>query len=111
MHWSAAGAPAGTRRRCRPRCRLAASRPTRSRTPRSAWPTRSWPPARHFRRVPHATNGTTVVEGPHLTLSRTPPDVAWGGPTLGQHTEEVLGGLLGYDEDRIAELVLAGALE
>ena len=66
---------------------------------------------RHFRRVPHAANGTTVVEGPHLTLSRTPPDVAWGGPTLGQHTEEVLGSLLGYDDDRIADLVVAGALE
>jgi benzylsuccinate CoA-transferase BbsF subunit len=66
---------------------------------------------RHFRRVPHATNGTTVVEGPHLTMSRTPPDVAWGGPTLGQHTEEVLGALLGYDDDRIADLVVAGAIE
>jgi len=66
---------------------------------------------RHFRRVPHAANGTTVVEGPHLTLSRTPPEVAWGGPTLGQHTEEVLGSMLGYDDDRIADLVVAGALE
>ena len=66
---------------------------------------------RHFRRVPHAANGTTVVEGPHLTLSRTPPEVAWGGPTLGQHAEEVLGSLLGYDDDRIAGLVVAGALE
>jgi crotonobetainyl-CoA:carnitine CoA-transferase CaiB-like acyl-CoA transferase len=66
---------------------------------------------RHFRRVPHPTNGTTVVEGPHFTLSRTPPDVRWGGPTLGQHTDEVLGGLLGYDGDRIADLVVAGALE
>ena len=66
---------------------------------------------KHFRRVPHAVHATTVVEGSHFELSRTPGDVRWGGPTLGQHNDEVLSGLLGYDADRIAELVIAGALE
>ena len=33
------------------------------------------------------------------------------GPTYGQHVEEVLGGILGYDGERIAELAIAEALE
>ncbi len=46
-----------------------------------------------------------------VLLSATPaePDVA--GPMLGQHTWEVLSGLLGYDDDRIAALAVAEALE
>ena len=31
-------------------------------------------------------------------------------PTVGQHTEEVLRDVLGYDDERIAELRAAGAL-
>jgi len=65
----------------------------------------------HFRSVPHPTHGAVWVEGPHLRLHRSPGGPAWGGPTLGQHTEEVLRDLLGYDDDRITDLVLAGALE
>jgi hypothetical protein len=30
---------------------------------------------------------------------------------LGQHIHEVLGGILGYDDDRIAQVVGSGALE
>ncbi len=66
---------------------------------------------RMFPEVPHAKYGTTWVEGCPFTLSRTPGAPRWGGPTFNQHLEEVLGGLLGYDGERIAELVIAGALE
>ncbi len=65
----------------------------------------------HFRQVPHPVHGTVWVEGPHLRLHRSPGGPAWGGPTLGQHTDTVLRDLLGYDDDRITELVIAGALE
>ena len=64
-----------------------------------------------FPEVPHASYGTTWVEGCPFTLSRTGGEVRWGGPTFNQHLEEVLVGMLGYDGDRIAELVVAGALE
>ena len=33
------------------------------------------------------------------------------GPTWGEHNFEILSELLGYDGDRIAELVIAGVLE
>ncbi|MGD9749899.1 MAG: CoA transferase [Acidimicrobiia bacterium] len=66
---------------------------------------------RMFPEVPHASYGTTWVEGCPFTLSRTDWEVRWGGPTFNQHLSEVLGDLLGYDADRIAELVIAGALE
>ena len=64
-----------------------------------------------FREVPHPLCGTTWVEGSPFRLSRTPGCPAWGGPLFGQHLPEVLTGILGYDDDRITELILAGALE
>jgi benzylsuccinate CoA-transferase BbsF subunit len=64
----------------------------------------------HFQRVPHPVHGTTWVEAANWTMSRTPSRIDWGGPTFGQHNMEVLEGILGYDEDRIAELVIAGAI-
>jgi crotonobetainyl-CoA:carnitine CoA-transferase CaiB-like acyl-CoA transferase len=63
----------------------------------------------HFAEVPHAKQGTTVVEGSRFRLSRTPAVVTYGGPTLGEHTFEVLTDILGYDPDRIADLA-AGEL-
>jgi formyl-CoA transferase len=33
-----------------------------------------------------------------------PGDVRWAGPELGEHTDDVLGGVLGLDRDRIAAL-------
>jgi benzylsuccinate CoA-transferase BbsF subunit len=66
---------------------------------------------RQFRSVPHATYGESFVAGSPFWLSRCDDQPRWAGPTFGQHVEEVLGGFLGYDADRIAELVIAGALE
>jgi benzylsuccinate CoA-transferase BbsF subunit len=64
-----------------------------------------------FRQVPHPVTGTTWVEGSPIRLSRTPGHPAWGGPVFGQHLQEVLGDILGYDDERIAELIIAGVLE
>jgi len=64
----------------------------------------------HFRRVPQAYAGETVVEGSHYQLSRTPSDVLWGGPPIGEHTFEVLSEMLGYDGDKIADLAAVEAL-
>ena len=61
----------------------------------------------HWQTVPHPMLGEAVVEGPRFQLSRTPMRVDRGGPSLGEHLFDVLGGLLGYDEDRIADLAAA----
>ncbi len=64
----------------------------------------------HFLSVPHAKHGHTWVENSNFELSRTPGRPLWGGPMFGEHNMEVLEGILGYDADRVAELVIAGAL-
>jgi benzylsuccinate CoA-transferase BbsF subunit len=64
----------------------------------------------HFRRVPHPVHGATFVDGPNAASSRTPPYPAWAGPTIGQHTDEVLRDILGYDDEAITEVVIAGAV-
>ncbi len=53
----------------------------------------------------------TVVEGTRSKLSRTPARIRRGVPTLGRDNWEILTGLLGYDEERMAELAVAGVLE
>ncbi|MBI5948926.1 MAG: CoA transferase [Chloroflexi bacterium] len=65
----------------------------------------------HFVTLDHPIHGKTVVEGSRHRLSRTPAVVHTCAPTLGRDTFEVLGTILGYDADRIAELAAAGALE
>jgi benzylsuccinate CoA-transferase BbsF subunit len=64
-----------------------------------------------FVEVAHAVHGTTWVENSRFRLSRTPALVDRAGPTFGEDVEYVLGELLGYDIDRIAELAAAEALE
>ena len=64
----------------------------------------------HFQQVPQPAHGLTWVEGETFALERTPNSIEWGGPIFGQHNMEVLEGLLGYDSERIAELVIAGAI-
>jgi crotonobetainyl-CoA:carnitine CoA-transferase CaiB-like acyl-CoA transferase len=66
---------------------------------------------RHFWEVPHEKQGTTWVEGPRFTMSRTPGEVLRGAPTIGQDTFDILTEILGYDGDRIAELAMAELLE
>ena len=66
---------------------------------------------RHLIEVPHAKQGTTTVENTRFVMSRTPAQVTYGGPTLGEHTFEILTETLAYDSDRIAELAIAELLE
>lgn len=64
----------------------------------------------HFVTVPHAAHGDVTVEGPRYRLSRTPAS-AGPIPTMGQHNTEVLTDILGYDDERMVELLISGALE
>lgn len=60
-------------------------------------------------RIPHPIAGFVPnIETP-LGLSFTPTVDPVAAPFLGQHTDEVLRNVLGYDEDRISVLAAAGA--
>jgi len=60
--------------------------------------------------VPHPRYGTVWVEGSQARWSRTQPGPAFAGPPVGHHTHEVLAGILGYSDERIAQLVIDGAI-
>ena len=45
-----------------------------------------------------------------IRLSRTPATVRRGAPLLGEDTRDVLTGLLGYDDERVRDLVTGGAV-
>jgi crotonobetainyl-CoA:carnitine CoA-transferase CaiB-like acyl-CoA transferase len=64
----------------------------------------------HIQQLAHPTYGTTPVEGSRFRLSRTPAVVTGPAPTLGRDNDHVLSRILGYDEETITELVVAGAL-
>jgi crotonobetainyl-CoA:carnitine CoA-transferase CaiB-like acyl-CoA transferase len=64
----------------------------------------------HLVRLPHPLHGTTVVEAPRYLLSDTPALVRRAAPMFGQHNREVLGGMLGYSDDRIDSLTERGVL-
>ena len=66
---------------------------------------------RHFVELEHPEHGKTVVEGSRFTMSRTPPAVRHSAPTLGRDNQYVLEKILRYDEEKITQLVVAGALE
>jgi len=65
----------------------------------------------HFHQVPHDVYGHTWAEQYGIRLSRSDGTPRSAGPMWGEHNYEVLSGVLGYDDDRIAELVIAGVLE
>jgi crotonobetainyl-CoA:carnitine CoA-transferase CaiB-like acyl-CoA transferase len=53
--------------------------------------------------------GEMYLPGATVKLSKTPARVG-SVPTPGQHTDEVLGRLLGYNRDALAQLRAAGAI-
>jgi crotonobetainyl-CoA:carnitine CoA-transferase CaiB-like acyl-CoA transferase len=63
----------------------------------------------HFVPVAHPVHGDALVEGPRFRLSRTPGSVPGHAPSFGDATQWVLETLLGYDDDRVAALAIAGA--
>jgi crotonobetainyl-CoA:carnitine CoA-transferase CaiB-like acyl-CoA transferase len=59
--------------------------------------------------VPDFLAGTIAVSGDYWHYSRT-PTVVGATPKVGEHNEEVLGGLLGYSRDEIAKLYADGVI-
>jgi crotonobetainyl-CoA:carnitine CoA-transferase CaiB-like acyl-CoA transferase len=64
----------------------------------------------HFATLSHPQLGATCVESSRVHLSRTPARVAEHAPTLGHDTQHILQEILGYDDERVTELAIAGAL-
>jgi crotonobetainyl-CoA:carnitine CoA-transferase CaiB-like acyl-CoA transferase len=64
----------------------------------------------HFVTLDHPEHGAIVVEGSRTTLSDTPAVVDGIPPLLGQDTVSVLTDVLGYDDERLATLFAAGAI-
>jgi crotonobetainyl-CoA:carnitine CoA-transferase CaiB-like acyl-CoA transferase len=60
-------------------------------------------------RIPHSTAGFVPNIATPLNMELTPPANPAAAPLLGEHTREVLRGLLGYDDARLAALAQAGA--
>src|SRR5690606_25584224 len=67
--------------------------------------------AGHFVTLPHPEHGTIVVEGSRIELFDTPAEINGVPPTLGQDTVDVVVEMLGYDDERLGDLFVAGALE
>ncbi|MAI79642.1 MAG: carnitine dehydratase [Deltaproteobacteria bacterium] len=58
----------------------------------------------YIEEVDHPQHGPTEMLGIPVTLSETPGSIRRVAPELGEHTEEVLINVLGWDWDRIGEL-------
>lgn len=54
--------------------------------------------------LPHPSAGKVRLVGSPMKMSATPARALGAPPLLGQHTAEILGNLLGYDEEKLADL-------
>jgi formyl-CoA transferase len=54
--------------------------------------------------------GDAVVQNVVPKFSKTPGAISHLGPKLGEHNEEVYGGLLGYSQERLQQLRDAGVI-
>jgi crotonobetainyl-CoA:carnitine CoA-transferase CaiB-like acyl-CoA transferase len=61
-------------------------------------------------RLPHDTVGEVTVTGVPVKLSGTPGAVRHLGPTIGQHNDEVFGGLLGLSTEEMDRLRAADVI-
>jgi len=59
--------------------------------------------------IPHL-NRKLKIPGMAPKFSRTPGRTRWPGPQLGEHTDEILRQYLGYNDEKIRQLVKEGAV-
>ena len=59
----------------------------------------------------HPTAGPTTLLAPWIHLSKTPPSIHDDAPLIGQHTDEVLGGLLGLTRHELDDLRAQGIVK
>jgi CoA:oxalate CoA-transferase len=60
--------------------------------------------------VEHPGVGKVKMAGCPVKLSDTPGGIQGPAPTLGQHTEEILTSLLGYNKEEVAQLRNSGVV-
>ena len=60
-------------------------------------------------RIPHRSVGWVPNVRSPIRYSRTPIADPVAAPAVGEHTQEVLRDLLGYDQERLAQVAEAGA--
>ena len=65
----------------------------------------------HFIEIPHHEGGSTVIEGSRIHMSRSRPTMDSSAPTFNRDMMFVLEDVLGYDSEKIGELLISGALE
>jgi len=65
----------------------------------------------HFIRLPHPEGGETAIEASRIRMSRSKPVVDTSAPTFNRDMLFVLNEVLGYDDDKLGELLVSGALE
>lgn len=63
-----------------------------------------------LRKIAHPLFDNLWMQGVFPRLSQTPGEIAWPGPDLGAHNEEIFGGLLGMGASERAELTEAGVI-
>ncbi len=59
----------------------------------------------------HPTAGPITLLAPWIHLSKTPTSIHDDAPLIGQHTDEVLSGLLGLAKDELADLRVQGVVK
>ena len=64
----------------------------------------------HFVAMEHPEHGTTTFEAAKGQMTETPPSYRSVAPSIGRDNDLVLRDILGYDDERIAELAIADAL-
>jgi len=60
--------------------------------------------------VPHPVFGQVKMQNAFPRLTATPGGVRWPGPTLGEHTDEVLTGVAGMTAEKVADLKARGVV-
>ena len=60
--------------------------------------------------VDEPVSGAVRQQAPFPRISGQPPKAPTGAPRLGEHTDDVLTGVLGLTEDEIEELRVAGVV-
>ena len=60
--------------------------------------------------VAHPVLGSVKMQGTFPKLSATPGDVRWPGPALGEHNEEIWGGVIGLSTSQITDLKARGLI-
>src|SRR5262249_19418952 len=58
----------------------------------------------------HPTAGPTTLLAPWIHMSKTPAGIRDDSPAIGQHTHEVLGGLLGLSKAELGDLRAQGVI-